>query len=337
MARAASFASAGSVVAVPTVRGHATPVSATGAICAGAARSGPSCGAMLPSARSAAAATRRPASRPPTISDSSRAQTVQRLARSSGSMVAVHLPARHPDCSGGVTPQARESTSSATVLCRTPRMRGIAHPRWRLTGSVRFREPGGRRWSSSAGGTGQMPDNDQRRGVEARGADHSGAARGRGVRIGRTAVTGWALASVLVVAGFGTAMGATPVAVAQPVAVADATDTSRDPRRGCRPRPPRPAAYGRSGQPVRGTAGPADDRPGALAGRHRDRCTAGRYGRRHRLGPRGPAAPGRVHRRTPRTSAPPPPSGRRSPRSGSRTSGAATGPPTATPASTARA
>ena len=41
--------------------------------------------------------------------------------------------------------------------------------------------------------------------------------------------------------------------------------------------------------------------------------------------------------RTPRTSAPPPPSGRRSPRSGFRTSGAATGPPTATPASTARA
>ena len=71
-----------------------------------------------------------------------------------------------------------------------------------------------------------MPDIDQRRGVEARGADHSGAARGRGVRIGRTAVTGWALASVLVVAGFGTAMGATPVAVAQPVAVADTTDTA---------------------------------------------------------------------------------------------------------------
>ena len=74
-----------------------------------------------------------------------------------------------------------------------------------------------------------MPDNDQHRGVEARGADHSGAGRGRGVRIGRTAVTGWALASVLVVAGFGTAMGATPVAVAQPVAVADATDTAGTP------------------------------------------------------------------------------------------------------------
>ncbi|HEX5810798.1 MAG TPA: C40 family peptidase, partial [Pseudonocardia sp.] len=72
-----------------------------------------------------------------------------------------------------------------------------------------------------------MPDNDQRRRVEARGADHhSGAVRGSGVRIGRTAVTGWALASVLVVAGFGTAMGATPVAVAQPVAVADTTDTT---------------------------------------------------------------------------------------------------------------
>ena len=65
-----------------------------------------------------------------------------------------------------------------------------------------------------------MPDIDQRRGIDARGADYSGAARGRAVRIGRTAVTGWALASVLVVAGFGTAMGATPVAVAQPVAVA---------------------------------------------------------------------------------------------------------------------
>ncbi len=71
-----------------------------------------------------------------------------------------------------------------------------------------------------------MPDNDQRRGVEACGADHPGAVRGRGIRIGRTAVTGWALASVLVVAGFGTAMGATPVAVAQPVAVADTTDTA---------------------------------------------------------------------------------------------------------------
>ena len=68
--------------------------------------------------------------------------------------------------------------------------------------------------------------------------------RDRGIRIGRTAVTGWALASVLVVAGFGTAMGATPVAVAQPVAVADTTDTSRDLHRGCRPRPPRPAAHG---------------------------------------------------------------------------------------------
>ncbi len=74
-----------------------------------------------------------------------------------------------------------------------------------------------------------MPDNDQRRGVEARGADHSGPVRGTGVRIGRTAVTGWALASVLVVAGFGTAMGATPVAVVQPVAVADTTDTAGTP------------------------------------------------------------------------------------------------------------
>ena len=35
----------------------------------------------------------------------------------------------------------------------------------------------------------------------------------------------------------------------------------RDLHRGRRPRPPRPAAHGRSGQPVRGTAGPADDRP----------------------------------------------------------------------------
>src|SRR6476469_2301505 len=74
-----------------------------------------------------------------------------------------------------------------------------------------------------------MPDNNQHRGVEARGADPSGGVRGRGIRIGRTAVTGWVLASVLVVAGFGTAMGATPVAVAQPVAVADATDTAGTP------------------------------------------------------------------------------------------------------------
>lgn len=65
-----------------------------------------------------------------------------------------------------------------------------------------------------------MSDNDQHRGAEAR-----GEARARSVRIGRTAVTGWALAAVLVVAGFGTAMGATPVAVAQPVAVADTADT----------------------------------------------------------------------------------------------------------------
>ena len=65
-----------------------------------------------------------------------------------------------------------------------------------------------------------MSDNDQRRGADAR-----GEARARSVRIGRTAVTGWALAAVLVVAGFGTAMGATPVAVAQPVAVADSADT----------------------------------------------------------------------------------------------------------------
>ena len=226
MARAASFASAGSVVAVPTVRGHATPVSATGATCTGAVRSGPSCGTMLPSARSAAAAARRPASRPPTIADSSRAQTVpapRTLVRLDGCRPPTGATSR---LLGDVTPQARESTSPATVLCRTPRMRGIAHPRWRLTGSVRFREPGDRRWSSSAGGAGQMPDNDQRRGVEARGADHSGAARGGVIRIGRTAVTGWALASVLVVAGFGTAMGATPVAVAQPVAVADTTDTT---------------------------------------------------------------------------------------------------------------
>ena len=65
-----------------------------------------------------------------------------------------------------------------------------------------------------------MSDNDQHRGTDAR-----GEARARSVRIGRTAVTGWALAAVLVVAGFGTAMGATPVAVAQPVAVADTADT----------------------------------------------------------------------------------------------------------------
>jgi cell wall-associated NlpC family hydrolase len=74
-----------------------------------------------------------------------------------------------------------------------------------------------------------MPDIDQHRGVEARGVDHPAAGRSRAVRIGRTAVTGWALASVLVVAGFGTAMGATPIAVAQPVTVADTTDTSRSP------------------------------------------------------------------------------------------------------------
>src|SRR3954469_15445004 len=65
-----------------------------------------------------------------------------------------------------------------------------------------------------------MSDNDQHRGADAR-----GDSRARSVRIGRTAVTGWALAAVLVVAGFGTAMGATPVAVAQPVAVADSADT----------------------------------------------------------------------------------------------------------------
>jgi cell wall-associated NlpC family hydrolase len=65
-----------------------------------------------------------------------------------------------------------------------------------------------------------MSDNDQHRGADAR-----GEARARSIRIGRTAVTGWALAAVLVVAGFGTAMGATPVAVAQPVAVADTADT----------------------------------------------------------------------------------------------------------------
>jgi cell wall-associated NlpC family hydrolase len=69
-----------------------------------------------------------------------------------------------------------------------------------------------------------MLDNDQRPGADARGADHLGAVRHRGIRIGRTAVTGWALAAVLVVAGFGTAMGATPAAVAQPVPVADTTD-----------------------------------------------------------------------------------------------------------------
>ena len=336
MARAASFASAGSVVAVPTVRGHATPVSATGAICAGAVRSGPSCGAMLPSARSAAAATRRPASRPPTISDSSRARTVQRLARSSGSMVVVHRPARHPDCSGGVTPQARESTSPATVLCRTPRMRGIAHPRWRLTGSVRFREPGGRRWSSSAGGTGQMPDIDQRRGVEARGADDSGAARGRAVRIGRTAVTGWALASVLVVAGFGTAMGATPVAVAQPVAVADTADTAGTSTGavGLDPLALLPTADPVSPSavlPDLPTIGPAPSpaatetaapQPGAGA---------------RRLGPRGPAAPGGVHDGRPGRPR------RRRHQDGARPDrapvrlGRQRARPTATPASTARA
>ena len=71
-----------------------------------------------------------------------------------------------------------------------------------------------------------MLDNDQRPGADARGADHLGAVRDRRIRIGRTAVTGWALAAVLVVAGFGTAMGATPVAVAQPVPVADTTDTT---------------------------------------------------------------------------------------------------------------
>jgi cell wall-associated NlpC family hydrolase len=65
-----------------------------------------------------------------------------------------------------------------------------------------------------------MSDNDQHRGADARGDSRAGS-----VRIGRTAVTGWALAAVLVVAGFGTAMGATPVAVAQPVAVADSADT----------------------------------------------------------------------------------------------------------------
>ena len=52
-----------------------------------------------------------------------------------------------------------------------------------------------------------MLDNDQRPGADARGADHLGAVRSRGVRIGRTAVTGWVLAAVLVVAGFGTANG----------------------------------------------------------------------------------------------------------------------------------
>ena len=71
-----------------------------------------------------------------------------------------------------------------------------------------------------------MLGNDQRPGADARGADHLGAVRERRIRIGRTGVTGWALAAVLVVAGFGTAMGATPVAVAQPVPVADTTDTT---------------------------------------------------------------------------------------------------------------
>ena len=71
-----------------------------------------------------------------------------------------------------------------------------------------------------------MLDNDQCPGADARGADHLGAVRDRRIRIGRTAVTGWALAAVLVVAGFGTAMGATPVAVAQPVPVADTMDTT---------------------------------------------------------------------------------------------------------------
>ena len=83
---------------------------------------------------------------------------------------------------------------------------------------------------------------------------------------------------------------------------------SRSPSRSPTPRTPAGTSTGavgldplallptrRSGQPVRGTAGPADDRPGALADRHRDRRTAGRHGRRRRLGPRGPAAPGRVH------------------------------------------
>jgi len=71
-----------------------------------------------------------------------------------------------------------------------------------------------------------MLDNDQRQGTDAPDADHPGAVRSRSVRIGRTAFTGWALAAVLVVAGFGTAMGATPVAVAQPMPVADTTDAT---------------------------------------------------------------------------------------------------------------
>jgi cell wall-associated NlpC family hydrolase len=79
-----------------------------------------------------------------------------------------------------------------------------------------------------------MLDNDQRAGNGARDADADAdaddaaddAVRRRGVRIGRTAVTGWVLAAVLVVAGFGTAMGATPAAVPQPVPVADTTETT---------------------------------------------------------------------------------------------------------------
>ncbi|MDT7581125.1 MAG: hypothetical protein QOK35_2389 [Pseudonocardiales bacterium] len=67
-----------------------------------------------------------------------------------------------------------------------------------------------------------MAEIDQRSGTERRDADGRSGIHA-GFRLGRTALTGWALTAVLGLAGFGTALGATPVPVLTPVRVADTT------------------------------------------------------------------------------------------------------------------
>ena len=255
--------------------------------------------------------------------------------RSSG----VRRPWRKPDFWGDVTPQCRDSTSSATVLRPTPWMRGVTHPRWRLTASALIDDARHRRRQfqrgepdrcsttiSARAPTLVVPTTSVLSGTDASG---SAAPRSRG--------------------GLSRRSSSSPASArrwAPPRSPSRSPFRSPTPRTppstttAARPRPARPAAHGRPVSPSavlpvlpHATIGPAPSptatETAAPQRRRRARAPSPRSRRPSCARPSSP--------RTPPTRAPSSPSGPRSPRSGCPTSGAATGPPTATPASTARA
>ena len=264
--------------------------------------------------------------------------------RSSGS----GAPWRKPDFWGDVTPQCRDSTSSATVLRRTPRMRGDRAPPLAAYGVGAGRDA---RQSQVA---------EFQRGEPAR-CSTTISARAPTLVVPTTSVLSGTDRPHRPHRGHGVGSGGGPRRRRLRHRDGRHPGRRRAARSGRRhhghhehghrggPRPALPAAHRPRAEPGGGAADPAAPSPSVPDAAPRRRPPRPPPRRRPPPSPRRRRArapsprsrpPSCARPRSPRTRptrAPPSPSARRSPRSACPTCGAATGPPTATPGSTARA